>query len=63
MWWGLGHECEAAGGMLLTLVGRLVSFMIDICKKNWGGGVGVCVWGGVVGRMGGEENRRGMEGR
>ena len=59
--------------MLLTLVGRLVSIMIDICKKqNWGRGVCVCVCvcvgggggggGGEgkeeKGRMGVEENRR-----
>ena len=35
--------------MLLKLVGRLVSVMIDICKNNWGG---VCVCGGGGGREG-----------
>ena len=32
--------------MLLTLVGRLVSVMIDICKKNNGGGLCVLFFGG-----------------
>ena len=35
--------------MLLTLVGRLVSVMINICKKT------------KLGRMGGEEEGRGRE--
>ena len=40
--------------MLLTLVGRLVSVMINICKKqNWGG------WEGR--KRGGEEEGRGRE--
>ena len=45
--------------MLLTLVGRLVSVMIVICKKqNWGRGVCVC-WegGGGAGGNGREEGR------
>ena len=29
--------------MLLTLVGRLVTVMFNICNKNWGGNVCVCV--------------------
>ena len=44
--------------MLLTLVGRLVSVMIDICKKN--NGEGLCVlffWGGGGG-MGGDGRRK-----
>ena len=40
--------------MLLTLVGRLVSVMINICKKqNWGG----------CGRGGGGKRRKGEDGR
>ena len=51
--------------MLLMLVGRLVSIMIDICKKqNWGGGV--CVLGGGGGGMGerrGDKKERKGRGR
>ena len=33
MWGGMGPECEAAGGIFLMLVGRLVSTMIIYVKK------------------------------
>ena len=49
--------------MLLTLVGRLVSVMINIWKnQNWGGGVCVCVWEGGAGEKKEEKGRmRGEE--
>ena len=48
--------------MLLMLVGRLVSVMIDICKKKIGEEVCVC-WEGGEGEWerGGEIKRRGRD--
>ena len=56
MWGGMGPECEAAGGIPLMLVGRLVSTMIIYLKKIEKE-VCVCVGRGGGGGGGGWEGR------